>query len=71
MHEGPDIFRMKGVLSIKGDPRRLVFQGIHMLFDSQFDRPWNRSEERDNKLIFIGRKLNRERLEEGFRKCLA
>ena len=71
MHEGPDIFRMKGVLSIKSDPRRLVFQGIHMLFDSQFDRPWKRGEERDNKLIFIGRKLNRERLEEGFRKCLA
>ena len=71
MQEGPDIFRMKGVLSIKRDPRRFVFQGIHMLFDGRPDRPWNRGEERDNKLIFIGRKLNRERLEEGFRKCLA
>jgi G3E family GTPase len=71
MQEGPDIFRMKGVLSIKNDPRRFVFQGIHMLFDGRPDRPWNKGEERDNKLIFIGRKLNRERLEEGFRKCLA
>ncbi len=69
--EGPDIFRMKGVLSIKGDQRRFVFQGIHMLFDGRPDRPWARGEERDNKLIFIGRKLNRERLEDGFRKCLA
>ena len=71
MQEGPDIFRMKGVLSIKNDPRRFVFQGIHMLFDGRPDRPWNKGEERENKLIFIGRKLNRERLEEGFRKCLA
>jgi G3E family GTPase len=71
MQEGPDIFRMKGVLSIKGDPRRFVFQGIHMLFDGRPDRPWNKGEARDNRLIFIGRKLNRERLEEGFRKCLA
>jgi G3E family GTPase len=71
LHEGPDIFRMKGVLSIKGDARRFVFQGIHMLFDGRPDRPWSKNEERDNKLIFIGRKLNRERLEEGFRKCLA
>ena len=71
MQEGPDIFRMKGVLSIKGDPRRFVFQGIHMLFDGRPDRPWKKGEERDNRLIFIGRKLNRERLEEGFRKCLA
>ena len=69
MHEGPDIFRMKGVLSIKNDPRRFVFQGIHMLFDGRADRPWGRGEERDNKLIFIGRNLNRERLEDGFRRC--
>jgi len=71
MQEGPDIFRMKGVLNIKGDPRRFVFQGIHMLFDGRPDRPWGKGEERENKLIFIGRKLNRERLEDGFRKCLA
>ncbi|MBI3821236.1 MAG: GTP-binding protein [Planctomycetes bacterium] len=71
MQEGPDIFRMKGVLSIKGDPRRFVFQGIHMLFDGRPDRPWSKGEDRDNKLIFIGRNLNRERLEDGFRKCLA
>jgi G3E family GTPase len=71
LQEGPDIFRMKGVLSIKNDPRRFVFQGIHMLFDGRPDRPWGKREERDNKLIFIGRNLNRERLEDGFRKCLA
>ena len=71
MQEGPDIFRMKGVLSIKGDAHRFVFQGIHMLFDSRPDHPWGRGEERENKLIFIGRNLNRERLEDGFRKCLA
>jgi G3E family GTPase len=71
MQEGPDIFRMKGVLSIKNDSRRFVFQGIHMLFDGRADRPWGRGEERDNKLIFIGRNLNRERLEDGFRRCLS
>ena len=71
LHEGPDIFRMKGVLSIQGSPHRFVFQGIHMLFDGRPDRPWGKAEERENRLIFIGRKLNRARLEEGFRSCLA
>ena len=47
MQEGPDIFRMKGVLSIKGDPRRFVFQGVHMLFDGRADRPWKKNEERE------------------------
>jgi G3E family GTPase len=67
---GPDIFRMKGVLAIKGDDRRFVFQGVHMLFDGKPDRPWG-ADERGNKLIFIGRNLDRAELTEGFKQCLA
>jgi G3E family GTPase len=69
--KGPDIFRMKGVLSMAGDANRFVFQGVHMLFDGKSDRPWKSDEPRSNKLIFIGRNLNREELTEGFRSCLA
>ncbi len=68
---GADIFRMKGVLSLKGDGRRFVFQGVHMLFDGRPDRSWGKTEQRGNKLVFIGRKLDRGRLEQGFRACLA
>ncbi len=70
MRLGPDIFRMKGVLSIQGEETRFVFQGVHMLFDGRPDRPWG-NEPRHNSLIFIGRNLNREALVEGFRACLA
>jgi G3E family GTPase len=69
--KGPDIFRMKGVLAVKGDDNRFVFQGVHMLFDGQADRPWKAGEARGNKLIFIGRNLDRAELTEGFRSCLA
>ncbi|NJO81387.1 MAG: GTP-binding protein [Blastochloris sp.] len=68
--QGTDIFRMKGVLSIQGDARRFVFQGVHMLFDGRPDRAWGR-EPRTNKLIFIGRNLDREALNADFRACLA
>lgn len=68
--KGQDIFRMKGVLSLRGDNRRFVFQGVHMLFDGQPDRPWG-TEPRHNSLIFIGRNLDRAALTEGFRQCLA
>ena len=68
--KGGDIFRMKGVLSIKGDSNRFVFQGVHMLFDGRVDKPWGKTP-RSNKLIFIGRNLNRDELTEGFKKCLA
>jgi len=68
--KGQDIFRMKGVLAIDGLAERFVFQGVHMLFDGRPDRPWGQ-EERTNKLIFIGRNLDRGALEQGFRACLA
>jgi G3E family GTPase len=71
MTQGPDLFRIKGILSVKGDPRRFVFQGVHMQLDGRLDREWRRGETRQNTLVFIGRNLNRTQLEEGFRKCLA
>ena len=69
MNKGPDIFRMKGILSIQGEDRRFVFQGVHMLFDGSPDRPWG-GEPRHNSLIFIGRNLDRTELTEGFKRCL-
>lgn len=68
--KGPDIYRMKGVLSIKGDLRRFVFQGVHMMFDTAPGRPWG-TDPRTNKLVFIGRNLDRDELNKGFRSCLA
>jgi G3E family GTPase len=68
--KGPDIFRMKGILSIKNNPNRFVFQGVHMLFDGRPDKPWGQTP-RMNRLIFIGRNLSREELTEGLKKCLA
>jgi G3E family GTPase len=42
-----------------------------MLFDGRPDRPWGKKEKRHNSLIFIGRKLDRAKLEAGFKACLA
>ena len=66
---GVDIFRMKGFISIAGDPRRMVFQGVHMLFDAQPDRPWG-SAPRRNQLVFIGRNLDHDLMRRGFEACL-
>jgi G3E family GTPase len=68
--KGADIFRSKGVLHAEGEPRRIVFQAVHMLFDGKPDRPWNPGEAQ-TRLVFIGRHLNRQELIEGFRSCLA
>jgi len=67
---GENILRMKGVLNLKGDERRYIFHGVHMMFDGRPDRAWGGGE-RSSQLVFIGRKLDREELLAGFSACLA
>lgn len=68
---GQDIFRSKGILYLSGYNERIVFQGVHMLFDAKPDRAWKRNEQKRNQLIFIGRNLDRKMLNDGFKNCLA
>ncbi|WP_373478330.1 GTP-binding protein [Geminocystis sp.] len=68
-NRGTDIFRMKGILNITNMNDRVVFQGVHMLFDVTFDRPWQEGETRKSELVFIGRNLDEMELREGFKAC--
>ncbi len=68
--QGPDIFRMKGVFAVSGNSDRVIFQGVHMLIDAANGGPWG-GRPRGNKIVFIGRNLDREALNAGFQACLA
>jgi len=73
---GVNIFRSKGVLNIAGTDARYVFQGVHMLMSisSSADgvgRPWKEGEKRANRLIFIGRELDRAAITAKFEACIA
>jgi G3E family GTPase len=67
---GVDIFRSKGILALENETRQYVFQGVHMLFDGTEGRQWSPDESRVNRMVFIGRNLDRAELEAGFRACL-
>jgi G3E family GTPase len=67
---GPNIMRMKGILNLRNDSDQFVFQGVHLLFEGRPGRPWAAGEERLNRLVFIGRELNGEKITAGFRNCL-
>lgn len=69
--DGPDILRLKGVIAFKDDPERFVVQGIHMILEGDHQRPWKADETRASRLVFIGRKLDRDRLERSFAACAA
>jgi G3E family GTPase len=69
--KGWDIYRMKGVLAVKGSNKRILFQGVQMLFDAKFDREWKTGEPRSNTLVFINKNLDRTAQTEAFKACLA
>ncbi|MFF4285744.1 CobW family GTP-binding protein [Streptomyces sp. NPDC001633] len=68
--KGADIFRSKGILALAGSDRQYVFQGVHMLFVGENGAQWRKGEARRNRLVFIGRNLDREALTHGFARCV-
>ena len=68
---GPDILRSKGILSFPNEPKRFVFQGVHMILDGDLQREWKKDEKRESRIVFIGRRLKQDELRRGFMACAA
>ncbi len=69
--DGPDILRSKGILAFPDEPKRYVFQGVHMILDGELQRDWKPGENRSSRIVFIGRHLKEKQLREGFLACAA
>ena len=69
--DGPNILRLKGIIAFVGDKDRYVVQGIHMLVEGDHQRAWKDGETRESRMVFIGRNLDREKLERTFKACEA
>lgn len=67
---GPQLFRYKGVLHLKGSDHQMVFQGVHMLMGGDKGRLWAGDEPRESRLVFIGRKLPKDTILKGLEQCL-
>jgi len=69
--QGPDILRAKGILDVKGESRRLVFQAVHMILEGDLQREWRDADDRYSRMVFIGRNLDEAALKAGFDACVA
>ena len=69
--QGPDILRAKGILDVKGESRRLVFQAVHMILEGDLQREWRDGDDRYSRMVFIGRNLDEAALKAGFEACAA
>uniref|UniRef100_A0A8D0CCG0 CobW C-terminal domain-containing protein n=1 Tax=Salvator merianae TaxID=96440 RepID=A0A8D0CCG0_SALMN len=56
-----EVIRLKGLVSIKGKPHQLIVQGVHELYDlEETSARWKGDDERTNRLILIGRNLDKD-----------
>lgn len=67
---GPRMLRYKGVLSMQGAERKVVFQGVHQLMGSDLGAKWGEHEERGSKMVFIGKNLPKDIFISGLEQCL-
>lgn len=63
------VYRAKGIISLRGVPERMIFQGVHGLFQLTLGEPWQAGECRSTQMVFIGRKLDRQALASALEGC--
>jgi G3E family GTPase len=68
---GANIYRSKGILHIQGEPKRVVFQGVQMMFEAVPERFWHPDEKRQSRMVFIGKELDETKIRAGFESCLS
>ena len=66
---GPDVYRMKGVVGLAGQDYKFVFQGVHMIFGSQAAGEWG-DEAPSNRMVFIGKNLDDDYIQKSLEECL-
>merc|ERR1712071_697140 len=67
-----DLYLWKGLLGFHGQGDiKFVFQGVHEQINfGPANKPWAKDEERINKFVFIGKKLDRKELTKSLMECL-
>ncbi|XP_025058759.1 COBW domain-containing protein 1 isoform X2 [Alligator sinensis] len=62
-----EVIRLKGLVSIKDASHQVIVQGVHELYDLEETAVgWKENEERTNRLVLIGRHLDKDILKEVF-----
>ena len=59
-----DVYRIKGFVAVPHKAMRLVLQGVGQRFDYFYDRPWQPTEARHTRLVFIGHDLDHTQIEQ-------
>lgn len=66
--ESIEVLRFKALINIESSNRKHIAQAVQELYDIQEGIEWDSSEERINKLVFIGKNMDEGKLQASFDK---
>ncbi len=70
LEQGEQLYRIKGILAIVDQQRRLIIQAVRSLYNWRYGEKWG-DENPMTRIVFIGKDLERLNLEKGLKRCVA
>lgn len=63
-------YRSKGILYIENFEQKVIFQSVQNQYVTESGGIWEENEKKQNKLVFIGKYLDRDLIEKGLKSCI-
>ena len=67
----PDLFRIKAIIALAGEPRRQIVHGVQTYVESAAGRDWHDEERRCSRIVIIGKNLEGPAWRDELARCVA
>jgi len=67
----PDLFRIKAIIALAGEPRRQIVHGVQTYVESAPGRAWREDERRCSRIVIIGQNLEGPAWRDELARCVA
>lgn len=64
------VFRVKGILSFANRANRVIFHSVRGAFMLEDGKPWDNEEERESRIVFIGKHIKKDEIEQALAMLL-
>lgn len=71
MLQGEGIYRVKGVLDVQYQDKKVILQSVRKAYSFSLGENWAEAKPRQSRIVFIGRNLKKEILEKNLRQLMA
>ncbi|MEA2220213.1 MAG: hypothetical protein QOJ35_2839 [Solirubrobacteraceae bacterium] len=71
MLHAPDLFRIKAIVALAGQPERQIVHGVQTYVESAAGRAWEPGEARTSRIVIIGRDLDGARWRDELGRCVS